>query len=369
MNLLVDCHCFDFKMSQGITTYIKGIYTNLPNLYPEFNFFFVAENIEEVKNVFGVEKNIEYVPLTSKNRIYRLFFEIPKIIKDYNIDVAHFQYVSPVLKNCKTIVTLHDVLFLDYPQYFPLWYRISKILPFRLSAKRADLLCTVSTYSQERISSLFKINKDDIVITPNAVDYEFYDIKGDRPAFFPDKYILYVSRIEPRKNHIEIVKAFNRLRLSEEGYKLVFIGRETVPTPSLHSLINELPQKDRECILLISQSPFKELKLWYKYADLFVYPTLAEGFGIPPIEAAVAKTPVVCNSATAMSEFSFFNENLIDINNRELLDSTIRKALQFKNYEELINISDIIRSKYNWKTIAESFGGVLRNKFMNLDMN
>lgn len=246
MKLLVDCHCFDYKINQGITTYLKGIYTQLPKLSPEIDFYFVAENIKNIMKIFGNSRNIYYIPLTSKNRIYRLFFEIPKIIKKNNIDIAHFQYVSPIIKNCKTIVTLHDILFIDYPQYFPFSYRFSKTLPFKLSAKRADLLCTVSAYSKERISKIFKIKEADIAITPNAVDPAFYKIEGERPTNFPKKYILYVSRIEPRKNHKLIVESFNRLGLNNAGYELVFIGRETVPTPELHSTISKLPKDVQE---------------------------------------------------------------------------------------------------------------------------
>lgn len=364
MKLLVDCHCFDFKMSQGITTYIQGLYTRLPDLCPEIRFYFVAEDIDRIKSIFGKKENIKYIPLTSKNRIYRLFFEIPKIIKDYGIDVAHYQYVSPLVKNCKTIVTLHDILFVDYPQYFPFLYRFSKTLPFKISAKRADLLCTVSRYSKERISKLFKINSESIITTPNAVDEDFYNIEGLKPNEFPEKYILYVSRIEPRKNHKMIIESFDRLGLGKLGYKLVFIGRETVPTPELHSTIDKLSPEVRDKIILISQSPFSELKLWYKYADLFVYPTIAEGFGIPPIEAAAAKVPVVCNNATAMSDFTFFGQNLIDMGNHELLDRAIRRNLANRDEDQLENVSKMVKTKYNWDTIAQDFRKVLLSKFI-----
>ncbi len=62
MKLLVDCHCFDFKMSQGITTYIQGLYTRLPDLCPEIIFYFVAEDIDRIKSIFGKKDNIKYIP-------------------------------------------------------------------------------------------------------------------------------------------------------------------------------------------------------------------------------------------------------------------------------------------------------------------
>ena len=355
MKLLVDCHGFDLDISQGITTYIKGLYSSLIKISPDIEFYFVAQNLEKIKTIFGDRGNIHYLPLKSSNKFYRIIFEIPQIIKQYNIDIAHFQYISPFIKNCKTIVTLHDILFVDYPQYFPFSYRISKTLPFKISAKRADLLCTVSEYSRNRIANVFKINKHKIFITPNAVDQEFYNIKGERPKCFPDKYILYVSRIEPRKNHKLIVESFNRLGLHKVGYKLVFIGRETVPTPELHNLISNLSPDVRKSILQISQSPFSELKLWYKYADLFLYPSIAEGFGIPPIEAAVSGIPVICNDTTAMSDFSFFGKNLIDFSNHRILDNAILEALDKTLQSDLQSISEIVKNTYNWDIIAKDF--------------
>lgn len=361
--LLVDCHSFDAEFSQGITTYLKGIYSFLPDINKDIDFYFVAHNIDKIKKIFGEGVNKHYIQLTGKNRVYRLFFEIPDIIRKNDIDVAHFQYVSPLIKNCKTIVTLHDILFVDYPEYFPTSYRLSKNIPFKLSAKRADLLCTVSNYSREQIAKHYGIEKNRILITPNAVDEAFYTIKGDRPDFFPKKYILYVSRIEPRKNHIEAVKSFIRLKLDEKGYFLVFVGRETVPTPELHEFIDNLSFEQKDKIKVIPQASFEDLKMWYKYADLFVYPTLAEGFGIPPIEAAAAGVPVISHNKTAMSDFSFLGENLIDFQNENEIDKVMMRNLDGYNQWNRTEIQEEVHRRYNWYEIAQEFNKAINEIF------
>ncbi len=362
MRLLVDCHCFDFGISQGITTYIQGLYQILPSLAIDIDFYFVAADVEKLRAIFGKGNNIHYVSLTSRNRIYRLLFEIPNIVKKYNIDVAHFQYISPIIKSCKTIVTLHDILFVDFPQYFPFNYRISKALLFKLSAKRADLLCTVSSYSRKRISFHYGIEENRIIITPNAISHDFISIQGNKPHYFPDKYLLYVSRIEPRKNHIALVKAFERLNLADKGYSLIFIGKETVRTPELHKFIDNLNEKNKAAVRIISQVSFHELKLWYKYASLFLYPTLAEGFGIPPLEAGATGIHVICNNSTAMADFSFFGNSLINISDDKILDNRIKEIL-FNNCKmNLKNISNEIYNKYSWNTIANEFN-IQLNRF------
>ncbi len=352
LKLLVDMHAFDFDMSQGITTYLTGLYSYLPDFCPEIQFYFAARNLDKIKKIFGEKPNVEYVRLTAKGRLKRLFFEMSSVIRRLGIDYAHFQYVSPLVKNCKTIVTLHDILFLDHPQYFPASYRFSKMPTFRFSAKRADILCTVSEYSRNRISEHYGIPADKIYITPNAVSEDFFRL-ADSPRDSSKKYILYVSRIEPRKNHIALVRAFNRLKLAEKGYDLIMVGRETDATPKLHNELDSLDEFTRSHIRQIPQAYLPELLTLYKNASLFVYPTYAEGFGIPPLEAAASGVPVICNRATAMKEFDFFGENHIDIDDEALLDSRILDILETK--PDTSAVREAIRKKYNWQSIAKDF--------------
>lgn len=359
MNLLVDCHSFDSDLRQGMTTYIEGIYRHLPSLAPDITFYFAAKNTDKIKRIFGEATNIRYIPLSSRNRIYRLFFEMTDIIRRYKIDVAHFQYAAPLIKNCRTLITLHDILFVDYPQYFPFSYRLLKQPAFRHSARKADLLLTVSDYSRQRIAERYNIPADRIVITPNAVNTDFADPDAPRLPSMPDRYILYVSRIEPRKNHLAALQAFTRLRLDREGYNLVFVGGETVPTPALHEAVDSLLPEIRRHVILAPNASADELKSWYRHASLFLYPTIAEGFGIPPIEAAVAGVPVVSNNPTAMSDFTFFGDNLIDFNDTDTLDRRILETLHNPAAYDADTIRNQILDRYNWRRIATDLNKAL----------
>lgn len=364
MKLLVDAHCFDYKTTEGINTYLSGLYVALLKQAPDVEFYFMAANIEKVKSIFGQGENIHYIELSSKNKIYRLLFEIPHIIHKYGIDAAHYQYTSPLIKNCRTIITLHDILFKDYPSFFSLSYRLSKGLLFKLSAKRADLLLTVSEYSRDRISLHYHIPKARIFVTPNAVSSDFMHIDEREAKSFVgskgiEKYLLYVSRIEPRKNQVALLRAYLDLNLSLEGYHLVFIGRRTLPTPDFDNLLESLPEEQQKFIHVYNQVDYNDLKLWYKAASLFVYPALAEGFGIPPIEAGMAEIPCICSNKTAMGDFVFFGRNLIDVTDSKVLKDTIMANL--KNHPDVKNISKAIREKYNWDAIAHEFNGMLRS--------
>lgn len=367
MKLLVDCHFFDYNTTEGINTYIRGLYCNLVKIAIDVDFYFVAQNMEKIKMIFGEAANIHYITLSSKNKIYRLLFEFPAIIRNYDIDVAHYQYTSPLIKNCKNVVTLHDILFKDYPKMFPLSYRLIKGFLFKLSAKRADLLLTVSNYSARQIALHYNIPFNKIGVTPNAVSEDFYSIDKNEAVDFVksqgfEKYILYVSRIEPRKNQIALLKAYNELQLWKNNYHLVFIGRKTLPTPDLDTCYEKLPEKIKSFIHFYNQVPYSDLKLWYRAASLFVYPALAEGFGIPPIEAGAAGVPCVCSNRTAMGDFVFFGHNLVDPMDKENFKRKIMENLN-RDTDDLSVIQKQIISIYNWKSIANNFYSELKKTF------
>lgn len=360
MRLLVDMHCFDYATTEGVNTHLNGLYSEAIKLPGDIEFYFAACDISKIKKIFGERPNVSYVELKSRNRYYRLLREYTRIIKKYGIDKAHFQYTVPLICNCEMIVTLHDVLFLDFPHYFPLSYRLSKSLLFRRSARKAAHLFTVSEYSRERIALHYGIDERTIHITPNAVDPSFYDISAERAKEYVgsmgiNKYILYVSRIEPRKNQHKLLEAYLAADLWKQGYNLVFIGRPTIPSPAFEARIESLEPDVRRHVHVLSQVGFDELKYWYKAASLFVYPAGCEGFGIPPIEAAAAGIPCVCSNATAMGDFRFFGDNLIDVSDDRRLREAIIEALNSTRSETVMEVQRAVRERFNWEKIANDF--------------
>lgn len=358
MKLLVDAHCFDRKVAEGMTTYIKGVYTHMPRLAPEIDFFFAANDTDKLEKTFGKAPNIHYTRLKSEGRLNRMLRSYPKLIRELGIDFAHFQYFAPPVKNCRTIITMHDVLFRDFPDSFPLSYRISRNIVFGHSAHHSDILATVSDYSRNRISHHYGIDRDKIIVTPNAVGDDFFNTdrakarqciyaKGIRP------FLLNVSRIEPRKNQLALVKAYDELKLAERGYDLVLINQPTIPVAELERYINSRPEHVKRHIHRMDGLPHHELKEWYAAASLFVFPSLAEGFGIPPLEAAAAGTPTICHNDTSMADFNFLGTNLADLSDQETLKHLIEKNLfNPPSEKDLALTSKKIRDKYNWERSA-----------------
>lgn len=372
--LFVDAHTFD-EAHQGIRTFLKGIYSSLDiEDNDEIEIYLAANDIENLKKEFKNRPNYKYIKLKYTNRYLRLAFEIPKIIREYNFQFAHFNYYLPLFlnKNCKYIVTIHDVLFLEYPDYFPWKYRIKNYFLFKRSAKKADILTTVSKYSSEQIKKFFNIKGKNITVLPNAVGHKYKydynkeeDIKYIYQKYDVKKFIIYVSRIEPRKNHVKLIEAYKELKLWEKDISLVLIGKTSFKDSYMESLINEVNEISNGKLIRIYDVTNSELIKFYNAALYAVFPSLCEGFGIPPIESAVLKTPTICSNVTAMSDFYFFNEYLFDASTAESIKGKMDRMLTIINTEKVktdfITISNTIKSKYSWTNTASILKDVIIN--------
>ncbi len=354
IKILVDCHVFDGNF-QGTTTYIKGLYSELIQ-DKNYHFFFGAYNTAFLKTIFGTHENLTYVAYKSKNKFSRLLFDIPNIIKANKIDFAHFQYVVPPIKHCAYIVTIHDVLFLDFPQYFPFFYRLKNKFLFNRSAKCSDIVLSVSEYSKKQIQKHFGIEK--VTVTANAVDPVYFE-PFDKEAiqqevktkFEAANYFLYVSRWEPRKNHDSLLKVF----VEKEYYKdhaLVFIGDKAIENKVYNDYYSGLPEAIKAKIFTFNKVNFEDLLLIVRGADLAIYPSLAEGFGIPPLESLASGIPTICSNTTAMVDFDFLEEMQFDPYSETDLNEKIQLGLSDQNWQNRI---DEMQRAYSWQKTKTDF--------------
>lgn len=353
IRLLVDAHVFDGKY-QGTRTYIEGLYREAV-LYKDIDFYFAANDIEKLGKSFGTYPNVHYIKLSSKSSIVRLCWEFPKIIKKYKIDYAHFQYISPLYKCCKEIVTIHDLIFLDYPQYFDWKYKLLNECMFKRSAKRADVLLTVSEWSKKAIEKHFHVPLNRISITSNCI-VEPHPIPTDiRKRLELDRYLMTVSRIEPRKNQLMLLKAFVNLSLYN-SYKLVFVGVYDLKSKDFDDYYNQLNEKIKKRIVFCSVS-YEELIDLYRYTSLFVFPSFAEGFGIPPLEAIVSGAPILCSNVTAMEEFNLPDAFTFSPYDLEELEEKIKELLS--NRPNMESVKKRVVEKYKWSNEAAKLHSII----------
>lgn len=366
MKILIDAHLFDDNFHQGSRTYLRELYNELILKSPEFSFYFVSSNLTLLKTEIKSNPNVFFVKLFWRNKFLRLLIEIPYLIFRHKIDFAHFQYISPPIKLAKEVVTIHDVLFIDFPHFFPKKYRLVNNFLFKNSAKRADILLTVSGYSKAAIAKHYNVDLDKIDVTPNAVCRSANSKVKLTDLLFKEKYglkkyILYVSRIEPRKNHILLLKVFYDLNLWERGFQLVFIGQKSLRSQVLNSYWDSLDQKIKKEIIHLESIREEDLNLFYSYCSLFIYPSFAEGFGIPPLEAIANHAQVLCSNQTAMAEFDFLNSNMFDPYDYEAFKIKVEDALAnppMKQQRDILKES--MQNKFSWAFSSN----VLRNRLL-----
>lgn len=364
--LFVDAHQFDHGF-EGAASFIQGLYLTLVRQRPgDFRILLGCAHPERVLASFEGDPHFEPVRYGATHRVRRLVYEIPKAIARTRPHMAHFQYFTPILKTCPWIVTIHDVLFNDFPQFFPPGYARVRNVLFPLSARRADLLTTVSPYSKERIASWYRVPAQRIEVVPNGIRPN--DTKGsERPAHSPEVasllsspngYLLCVSRFEPRKNQSVLLQAYIEGGLWHRGLSLVFVGSRTLSGGDFDATLAAAPPEARSRIRFLEGLSFADIERLYAHATAAVYPSLAEGFGMPPLEAAVAGTPSLCARNTAMCDFSPLTPYFFEGDDRQALTDLLLDVLARPDHHraQAAQIAQEVATRYSWDAAAERFG-------------
>ena len=368
LKLFVDAHPMDNEY-QGVYTFIKGLYSALLQDYPQLDIYFGTTYPEKLQRIFPQVKSDRILQYRKvQPAVLRYLTEIPQLMDKYRFDFAHFHYIIPPRRHgCRCIVTLYDVVFNDYTKYFPLLYRKSRHILFGESVKSADIKTTISDYSRGRIAEHYNIDPQNIHVLPIGVDtpVNLNGKQNDLSQLIYTKYginnfILCVSRVEPRKNHELLLKSYLELGLYKRQISLVFIGKKSIAVKGLRALVENLSADQKKYIHWIDQVANEDLSAFYSTCRIFVYPSIAEGFGMPPLEAAIHGAPVLCSSATAMQDFDFFETGLFNPANGEELTRKIETMLTNPPGRDFLDqLAKKIRAAYNWQQSSKAFYNLL----------
>lgn len=232
----------------------------------------------------------------------------PKSLRRDGIDVAHVQYSIPPRMPCPTVTTIHDISFRRFPEFFSLKDRLILDLAVRRAGSHAARIIAVSEYTKREIVQIYGIPEDKIAVIHEAADAQYKPVdRFSAQSLLAEKYgirspfVLTVGVIQPRKNLGRLFEGFAQLKkLHDSERKLVVVGKHGWKESGYERKISELGIADD--VILTGYVPYAELPAFYSAADLFVYPSLYEGFGLPPLEAMACGTPVITGSQSSLPE-------------------------------------------------------------------
>lgn len=242
-------------------------------------------------------------------------------------------YVSPFLNRTRSIVTLYDLSFYLYPEYFKPFHRLYLQLGTRVSARRAERIVTISESTKRDAVRLLQIPPDKIDVAVPGVDAEFFQTIDAaaletfrRTKNLPDHFILYLGTREPRKNIPSLLRAFALAkRQLKFSHALVLAGGRGWMDDAITQTIQETGLAND--VIVPGFVPHAELPLWYRAADCFVYPSQYEGFGMPPLEALAGGTPVITSNISSLPEAVGNAALLIDPQSPEQIADALVRVL------------------------------------------
>ena len=299
----------------GLGNYSRYIVDILCQFYPENDYVLYAPKKRVNKRLNKLAKQYQHLlfsyPTTyawkKLSALWRVWGVTRQLEKE-GIDLFHGLSNELPLNihksKVKSIVTIHDLIFLRYPQYYHSIDRKIYTYKFRKACENADKIIAISECTKRDIIEDFGISGDKIEVIYQGCDVSFAhpateEKKREVRAKYqlPEHYILNVGSIEERKNALSAVQALTML---PEQIHFVIVGRRTEYTDKIERFIKENKLEGR--VHIISNVPFEELPSFYQLADIFVYPSRFEGFGIPIIEALYSGIPVVAATGSCLEE-------------------------------------------------------------------
>ena len=353
-----------FHNKTGLGNYSRDLIRILAQYHPENTYLLYNPKPKKIDRISIDGKIIvEHLPETKNNKklssLWRLFSVSSQIKKD-KVEIYHgLSGEIPVglyKTGVKTVVTIHDLIFMRYPNLYSFFDRKIQYFKFKYAVNKADLVIAISEQTKKDIVTYLNINPEKIKLIYQGCAQEF---KEEIPSEFTEltrkkynlksNFVLNVGTIEKRKNVLSVIKA-----IKDIDTQLVIIGKKTSYFNEISNYISENNLQNK--VVFLENVELKELASIYRMATIFIYPSVFEGFGIPIIEALYSKTPVITSKGGCFSEAGGENSIYINALNSEeirvqivelLANKEKRDFLKQKGYEFVQKFNDDKIAK-NW---------------------
>lgn len=301
MKIAFDAKRF-FHNTSGLGNYSRDLVRILAKYFPENEYLLLNKNKSERGSEILQNSHVQFVE-TSKGSLSRQL-KMGKDAQHENADIFHGLSGELPLKwdkkPIKKVVTIHDLIFERYPQYYSFFDRKIHFWKFKKAAHSADKIIAISEQTKRDIIDFLKVPESKIEVIYQGCHHAFKEeqsadfIQQTKEKFkLPERFILNVGTIEDRKNLLNVVKA-----LKDTKIPLVVVGKKTKYFKKVEAFV----QQNKIETYFLEGVSMDELAVLYKLADIFVYPSFFEGFGIPVIEALFSKTVVITSNTSCLPE-------------------------------------------------------------------
>lgn len=303
MKIAYDAKRF-YHNTSGLGNYSRDLVRILATYFPDNQYLLLSKNKNERAANIEALPNVQFSPI-SKGQFERQL-KMGKDAQHLQADIFHglsgelpFKWGKEPIKK---VLTIHDLIFERYPQFYSFFDRKIHFWKFRKSANIADVVIAISEQTKQDIIQYLKIPAEKIKVVYQGCHQTFKTIYSEtiknqvqEKYQLPDRFVLNVGTIEERKNVLSVVKA-----LHGTDIPLVVVGRKTKYYKSIETYISK--NKMTTQIQFLEGVSMDDLAVLYQLADIFIYPSLFEGFGIPVIEAHFSKTAVITSNISCLPE-------------------------------------------------------------------
>jgi len=356
----------------GIGTYVRNLLRHLARIDQTTEYVVLCREADR-EPVGELGENFRAVPEASPGYSMREQFTVPLDLRRERADLFHApHYVLPPLTPCKSVVTIHDCIHLRFPQYLrnKLGYGYARGSMW-IATHRSNRILTVSEASKRDILDYFHVPPAKIDVIYNGIDERFSaepdpeDVSRVRERYQLDApFVLYAGNIKPHKNLERTIEAFQLLR-GDAGFgqvRLVIIGDEIAKYAALRHAVHRY--KLHKYVRFFGFVPDRTLAILYRLAAVFVFPSLYEGFGLPPLEAMASGTPVITSNVSSLPEVVGDAAILVNPLEPQAIAEAMRRVLTDAAVRDDLRARGFARARqFSWersiRRVREIYGEVL----------
>ncbi len=374
----IDIRVLATEVKSGIEEYTENLLAHMLPLDNSIKFkLFFSSSKNNLKKYDWMElPNVEVFNFNLPNKLLFVFSrlfnwpQIDKLVGGADVFFSPHFLLSSLSSNCKRVTTVHDLSYVRFKEFFS-WRRNvwHKFQVYNLSKHNfSDKVIAVSDSTKKDLIETYGISSSKIKTIYSGVsefmkrveqkELEFFKLQNN----FPEKFILFLGKLEPRKNIIGLIRAFNFLKQTKgfENLHLVIIGSRGWLYKSIYQEVYRSKFKDQ--IIFKNHIKDVERKFYYSLASVFVYPSFFEGFGFPPLEAMACGTPVIASLNSSLPEVVGEASILIDPYNAVDISNAIKIVLTDLKLKDLLKDKGLkVANNFSWNRCAEETLKVLKD--------